>query len=228
MSTMVAAINSPSVRYTHLSGPGRNAVGGNTDARAAARRSTARNATINATAAQSSAMVNGRSEGIPATLTINAAAPSSSSDHTGTRITVAPPAPERPGRASGTSTVIAIVRMTSAPKAHRHEENWAKSPPAAGPSRVPTPHMADTNAEALVHSARGSAALITAYPRPASSPPAAPWTVRPTSSSSMVGATAHSTLPAPNTVNAPRYADRGPNRATAAPTVVAAATEATR
>ncbi len=57
---------------------------------------------------------------------------------------------------------IATVRMTSTPNAQRHELNWANKPPAAGPTSVPTPHIADTNAEALVHNELGSAVLITA------------------------------------------------------------------
>ena len=44
----------------------------------------------------------------------------------------------------------------------------------------------------------------------------------------MVGASAHTTLPNPNTAAPTRYADRGPNRASSALTVVAATTEATR
>ena len=62
-----------------------------------------------------------------------------------------------------------------------------------------TPHIADTSADARVHSQFGSAALITAYPKPASIPPAAPCTVRATSSSSMLGASAQASVPAPNT-----------------------------
>ncbi len=93
---------------------------------------------------------------------------------------------------------------------------------------MPTPHIADTNADALVHNELGSAVLITAYPRPASRPPAAPWTVRPTNMISMVGATAHAMLPTPNTLRANRYDHRGPSRVNVACTVVAATTDATR
>jgi len=52
--------------------------------------------------------------------------------------------------------------MAIAAKAHRHSPNWANSPPVAGPTTVATPHIADTSADALVHSERGSAALMTA------------------------------------------------------------------
>ena len=48
------------------------------------------------------------------------------------------------------------------PKAQRHKPNWANSPPAAGPTTVATPHIAETNADALVHSARGSVVVISA------------------------------------------------------------------
>ena len=57
---------------------------------------------------------------------------------------------------------MAAVKMTSTPNAQRHELNWANKPPAAGPARVPTPHIAETNADALVHNELGSAVLITA------------------------------------------------------------------
>ena len=62
-----------------------------------------------------------------------------------------------------------------------------------------TPHIADTSADARVHNQFGSAALITAYPKPASMPPAAPCTVRATRSSSILGAIAQASVPAPNT-----------------------------
>jgi hypothetical protein len=57
---------------------------------------------------------------------------------------------------------MAVVIITSTPKAHRHELYWANNPPAAGPTIVPTPHIAETRAEAFVHNALGSAVLMTA------------------------------------------------------------------
>ncbi len=62
-------------------------------------------------------------------------------------------APARPSPRSGS---------TSTPNAQRHEPNWANRPPAAGPTSVPTPHIADTSADALVHNDCGSAELMTA------------------------------------------------------------------
>ena len=167
---------------------------------------------------------------MPATLTDSAAAPSNSSDHTGTdvRTDSSRSASPRAGSTIGTSTAIAAVRIASTPNAQRHEPNWANRPPAAGPTSVPTPHIADTSAEALVHNELGSAVLMTAYPKPARRPPAAPWTVRPTNMISMVGATAHAKLPTPNTLRPNRYDHRGPSRVSSAWTVVAATTDATR
>lgn len=69
---------------------------------------------------------------------------------------------------------------------------------------VPSPHMADTNADARVHNRLGSAVLITAYPRPA------PCTARPTRSNSIVWASAHTRLPAANTLRPDQYARRAP------------------
>ena len=132
------------------------------------------------------------------------------------------------GNTIGTSRAIAAVRITNIPNAQRHEPNWENRPPAAGPSSVPTPHIADTNAEALVHKELGSAVLMTAYPRPARRPPAAPWTVRPDHMISIVGATAHARLPTPNTLSPNRYDHRGPSRVNSEWTVVAATTDATR
>ena len=54
------------------------------------------------------------------------------------------------------------VRITNDPKAQRQIPNWAKIPPIAGPMITLTPHIADTNADALVHNQFGSAELITA------------------------------------------------------------------
>ena len=57
---------------------------------------------------------------------------------------------------------MATVRIASAPNAQRHEPNWANRPPAAGPTMVPTPHIAETSADAFVHNDCGRAELITA------------------------------------------------------------------
>ena len=98
-----------------------------------------------------------------------------------------------------TKGVDVVIMNANDPKAQRQIPNWANTPPTAGPTMTLTPHIADTSADARVHNQFGSAALITAYPKPASIPPAAPCTVRATSSSSMVGASAHPSVPAPNT-----------------------------
>ena len=68
----------------------------------------------------------------------------------------------RDGNAPGTNAAIAIVAIASDPKAQRQIPNWANTPPIAGPMMTLTPHIADTNADARVHSQFGSAALITA------------------------------------------------------------------
>jgi hypothetical protein len=102
--------------------------------------------------------------GIWATLTASAAAPINSSDQTGTLSTgVSALGRTRPaGSATGTRMAISAVRIAIATNAHRHNPNCANRPPVAGPTTVATPHIADTSAEALVHSERGSAALMTA------------------------------------------------------------------
>ena len=121
-----------------------------------------------------------------------------------------------------------MVMIAREPKAQRQIPNWANTPPMAGPTITLTPHIADTNADARVHSQLGKAALITAYPKPASIPPAAPCTVRATSSSSMPGASAHPTVPAPKTERISKYDVRGPKRTSSGLTAVAATTEPTR
>src|ERR1700752_1267650 len=102
--------------------------------------------------------------GIWATLTASAAAPISTSDHTGSLIAgIAALGSTRPApSAIGTNMAINAVRIAIATKAHRHNPNCANRPPVAGPTNVATPHMADTSAAARVHSERGSAALMTA------------------------------------------------------------------
>ena len=100
----------------------------------------------------------------PATLIASAAAPSSSSDHTGI-LGIAGRSPSfrrRAGRALGTSAAMTAVMIANDPKAQRQIPNWAKIPPMAGPMITLTPHIADTSADARVHSQLGSAALITA------------------------------------------------------------------
>ena len=120
-------------------------------------------AASSAVPAQASPTVIAVSRTTPAALMSNAATPSRSSDHTGIpRCTGDARAPGRAGSESGTRTAITATMTTSTPKAQRHELYWANSPPAAGPTSVPTPHMADTSAEAFVHSTTGSAVLITA------------------------------------------------------------------
>ena len=57
---------------------------------------------------------------------------------------------------------MAAVKITSDPKAQRQIPNWANIPPIAGPMITLTPHIADTSADALVHSQLGSAELMTA------------------------------------------------------------------
>ena len=57
---------------------------------------------------------------------------------------------------------MATVMTANDPNAQRQIPNWAKIPPMAGPTITLTPHIADTSADALVHSQFGRAALITA------------------------------------------------------------------
>ena len=90
---------------------------------------------------------------MPATLTASAAAPSSSSDQTGIGMRASSTsASRRAGSAIGTRPAITTVSITSTPNAQRHEPYWANSPPRRGPDQRPDPHIADTSAEALVHS----------------------------------------------------------------------------
>ena len=106
----------------------------------------------------------GRHVCTPATLVASAATPSSNSDHSGIR-GIAKDSPSirwRAGNAPGTNAAIATVMTANDPKAQRQIPNWAKIPPMAGPTITLTPHIADTNADALVHSQFGRAALITA------------------------------------------------------------------
>ena len=100
----------------------------------------------------------------PATLIASAAAPSNSSDHTGIRGIAdgGPSLGRRAGSAPGTRAAMAAVMITNDPKAQRQIPNWANIPPTAGPMMTLTPHIADTRADARVHSQFGSAELMTA------------------------------------------------------------------
>ena len=163
MSTIVAAISSPIVTYIHFSGPGPNAARGSTVA--LARRSTTRNSATSPAPAARGRRWQTAARCTPATLIASAAAPSSSSDHTGMR-GIADGARSlgcRAGRAPGTSSRHGRGQdRPDDPKAQRQIPNWAKIPPIAGPMITLTPHIADTSADALVHSQLGSAELITA------------------------------------------------------------------
>jgi hypothetical protein len=106
-------------------------------------------------------------------LTTRAATPSSPSERIGIP-TGGPDVSPRAGSAIGTSRAIDTARIRITANPQRHKPNWANKPPDVGPIRVPTPHIADTTAAARVHSFSGSAALMTAYPRPANTPPARP------------------------------------------------------
>ena len=113
ISTIVAAISSPTVTYIHFSGPGPNAARGNTVARA--RRSTSRNRPTSAAPSEES---RGGRDGTcctPAMLIASAARPSNNSDHSGIRVITAgaarrsSPLRQRPG----TNAAIAIVMIAS-------------------------------------------------------------------------------------------------------------------
>ena len=70
--------------------------------------------------------------------------------------------------------------------------------------------MADTSPNDRFHNRSGSAWRTTAKARPASSPPPRPCSVRPASSTGIVGAAAATRLPAPNSASATSYARLGP------------------
>ena len=121
------------------------------------------NAPTRARLIASNAAVSPTFVGTWATLIVNAAVPSRTIDHTGTcNVGAAPPESMRAGSTRGTSTTIGTARIAMTPNAQRHRPNCAKRPPAVGPITVATPHIADTSAEALVHSERGRAVLISA------------------------------------------------------------------
>src|SRR6185437_1666 len=137
-------------------------LGGNTFT--AVRRSTNTKPTISIALTTSKTAVSAMLVGTWTMLTANAAALNSSTDQTGTRTTD----PARSGSAwpagntIGTSAAIATDRIAMTPNAQRHNPNWANRPPTAGPTTVATPHIADTNADARVHSTRGRVVVIRA------------------------------------------------------------------
>ncbi|SHW93896.1 Uncharacterised protein [Mycobacteroides abscessus subsp. abscessus] len=115
-----------------------------------------------ATPAARSTAINGTLRWMPATLIAMAATPRITNDHSGIRNGSRSRSADLPGRLNGTSTITATVRIASAPNAQRHTPNCANKPPDDGPSSVPTPHIADTKADAFGQSDCGRAVLITA------------------------------------------------------------------
>ncbi|PQM48538.1 hypothetical protein C1Y40_01252 [Mycobacterium talmoniae] len=135
-------------------------LGGNTAT--GARRSTTTNAQTSRPPKASSPAAAIKLCGSSAALTASAAAPRISSDRTGIRIG-SPGCSSRPaGSTTLTATAIATVSIASAENVHRHSPHRAKKPPTAGPHQGADPHIADTSADARVHSALGSTALISA------------------------------------------------------------------
>jgi len=97
----------------------------------------------------------------PETLRTAAAAPTSSTDTSGKR-----------SRASGGAGVAGSARRTPgattavaaaiAPKAHRQCPSSAKTPPTAGPTSRPAPHIIEITALARGHAGRGSVVRMSA------------------------------------------------------------------
>ena len=88
----------------------------------------------------------------PATLTTKAAEPSSSSDDTGIRGSPrAAGRSVRAGSANGTSTAITAVNEHQGTESPAPRTELGEQPARGGPEQMPTPHIADTSAEALVH-----------------------------------------------------------------------------
>ncbi len=133
----------------------------------------------------------------PATLTATVAAVTSSSDTTGTGARVVPCPPR--GSARGTSTPHTAAITAIATNASRQPPNCANSPPSAGPTKLPTPYIADISALPRVHNRCGSADRTAAKPSPDSNPAPSPWTPRPASSTAITGLTAQTSEPARNT-----------------------------
>ena len=59
------------------------------------------------------------------------------------------------------TVLIQTAKGTNIQNAPRHSENCAHRPPKAGPSRVATPHIADTNAIARGHNSSARARRTT-------------------------------------------------------------------
>jgi hypothetical protein len=106
--------------------------------------------------------------------------------------------PDAFGTATATSASVISTNGTLMAKIQRHEAASTSQPPASGPITIAIPDQAVHEPIAPPRSSAGKTEMITASALGVSSAPNTPCRARPRISTSIEGATAHSTETTPN------------------------------
>ena len=104
----------------------------------------------------------------------------------------------RCGTAIATSTITTTTNGALIAKIQRHDAESISCPPTSGPTTVAMPDHASQDPTAAPRCAGGNAVTITASALGVSSAPNTPWSTRPATSTSMLGASAHTIDVTPN------------------------------
>ena len=113
-------------------------------------------------------------------------------------------------------------------KIQRHEAVSTSWPPISGPSTVPMPPQAVQAPTALPRSSGGNTATITASAAGVRTAPQTPWSARATTSSSIVGASAHSSEVTPKPATPKTNMRRSPKRSPSEPPIRSSEPSVTR
>ena len=108
------------------------------------------------------------------------------------------------GTASATSVSVTITNGTLMAKIQRHDAASTSQPPASGPITMAIPDHAVQEPIAAPRSSGPKVEMITASALGVSSAPNTPCSARPATSTSIVGASAHSSETSPNPLDADR------------------------
>jgi hypothetical protein len=128
--------------------------------------------------------------------------------------------PPRPwGTTRSISTIVTSTIGTLMAKIQRQEAVSTSWPPISGPSTVPMPPHAVQAPTARPRSSGGKADTITARAAGVSSAPATPWNARPATSTSIVGASAHSTEVTPKAATPRANTRRSPKMSPSEPPI---------
>ena len=117
----------------------------------------------------------------------------------------------RRGTAIATSTITTATNGALSAKIHRHDAESISCPPTSGPTTAAMPDHASHDPTAAPRCSGGNAVTITANAHGVSSAPNTPWSTRPATSTSMLGASAHKIEDTPKPKTPIENTRRSPN-----------------